>query len=390
MAANAVPAPAPKKRLWFLDNLRVALTVLVIFHHVGQAYGPTGGFWAFENPERWPYLGFFFWTNASFFMGLFFFIAGFFLPGSFGRNGPAAFLKDRFRRFGIPLVLFLVLVNPVLMYVSYVNFRGGRLSFLTYYTDVYFGLGPRPANWIGPSWPDLNFGHLWFIEHLLVYGVCYAVWRVLSKRLAMANPETGRAPGDLALLRYALALTAVSAITRVWFPIDHWIGFLGFIQMEPAHLPQYLSLFLLGTVACRQNWVETMPHDRGMRWLRVGLGAVGAALVAYLLRDRLPGATVKTVFTFMESFVAVGLSVGLIALFRARWNTQGPLGRSLSDSAYGAYLFHVPIVVALQYAASAVPVGPLPKFVLVGLASAVLSFVASYLLRKVPGASAVL
>jgi glucan biosynthesis protein C len=30
-------------RLYYLDNLRVSLTALVIAHHVGQAYGPTGG-----------------------------------------------------------------------------------------------------------------------------------------------------------------------------------------------------------------------------------------------------------------------------------------------------------------------------------------------------------
>ena len=33
------------KRLLYLDNLKVCLTVLVIFHHAGQAYGDGGG-WA--------------------------------------------------------------------------------------------------------------------------------------------------------------------------------------------------------------------------------------------------------------------------------------------------------------------------------------------------------
>ncbi len=33
----------PTPRFYFLDNLRVALIILVIAHHVGQAYGPTGG-----------------------------------------------------------------------------------------------------------------------------------------------------------------------------------------------------------------------------------------------------------------------------------------------------------------------------------------------------------
>lgn len=32
-------------RLFYFDNLRIALTVLVIAHHTGQAYGPTGGWW---------------------------------------------------------------------------------------------------------------------------------------------------------------------------------------------------------------------------------------------------------------------------------------------------------------------------------------------------------
>ena len=36
---------ATNRRLYFLDNLRVALIMLVIAHHVAQTYGPTGGDW---------------------------------------------------------------------------------------------------------------------------------------------------------------------------------------------------------------------------------------------------------------------------------------------------------------------------------------------------------
>jgi hypothetical protein len=39
-------------RLFYLDNLRVMLTVLVIAHHVGQAYGPTGGEWQWQWARR--------------------------------------------------------------------------------------------------------------------------------------------------------------------------------------------------------------------------------------------------------------------------------------------------------------------------------------------------
>ena len=39
------------KRLYYLDNLRVAVIILVIAHHVGQAYGPTGGWWVIPPGE---------------------------------------------------------------------------------------------------------------------------------------------------------------------------------------------------------------------------------------------------------------------------------------------------------------------------------------------------
>ena len=64
------------KRLLYLDNLKVCLTVLVIFHHAGQAYGDGGG-WAYtpSNPaEVMPWIWHFFSVNAAFFMGLFFLI----------------------------------------------------------------------------------------------------------------------------------------------------------------------------------------------------------------------------------------------------------------------------------------------------------------------------
>ena len=267
-------SPSSPARLWSLDRLKVALTFLVIAHHVGQAYGATGGFWYFENPERWPHLGFLFWVDSSFFMGLFFFISAYFVPGSYERKGGAAFLKDRVLRFGVPLAIFLLLVNPVMMFVSYVNYRGGTLPFAAYYTRIYFGMAPKPAGFIGPLWPEINFGHLWFVEHLLVYAVIYALWRLAWRRPANPGPvqSLGGAPGDLAIFGYAVALTLVTLLVRTWYPIDKWVGILGFIMAEPAHLPQYLSLFVLGTVAMRRGWFQAIPTARDC-------GGSGSALV---------------------------------------------------------------------------------------------------------------
>ena len=67
-----------KIRSYDLDNLKVFLTVMVIFHHAGQAYG-DGGDWPYHpsNPaEYMPEIWRFFSTNAAYLMGLFFLISG--------------------------------------------------------------------------------------------------------------------------------------------------------------------------------------------------------------------------------------------------------------------------------------------------------------------------
>ncbi|NJO75003.1 MAG: acyltransferase [Leptolyngbyaceae cyanobacterium RM1_406_9] len=97
---------AQPSHLWFVDNVRIFLTVLVIAHHAGQPYGPTGGMWLVSNLEQADILGAFFATNAAFFMGLFFLISGYFVPGAYARKGTKVFLQERFLRLGVP-ILFL-------------------------------------------------------------------------------------------------------------------------------------------------------------------------------------------------------------------------------------------------------------------------------------------
>jgi hypothetical protein len=52
LEVSATDRLAKRKRLEYLDALKVALIVLVIAHHAGQSFGPTGGAWPLYNDER--------------------------------------------------------------------------------------------------------------------------------------------------------------------------------------------------------------------------------------------------------------------------------------------------------------------------------------------------
>ena len=374
------------RRLYFLDNLRIALTILVIAHHVGQAYGPTGGSWPIQESARAAILGPFFTVNRSFFMSLFFLISGYLMVMSYDRSRPGTFLRGRLLRLGVPLVLFFVLVIPLQQYLchGYVGDLKG-VGFWQYYTWHYFGAGEPPAGWQGPPRPEMNFGHLWYVEHLLVFSLCYAGLRLVWRRPVEQNPATARPLGHPAIVLFALLLAVASATVRVWYPIDKWIGFVGFIQVAFADVPRDLSFFILGAVAYRRGWFLSLPNRLGTVWLLIGVSLAilwyafslgGLWPVFHITREAM-----GFIYPVWEALLCCGICIGSLVLFRERLNHQGWLGKTLAENQYAAYLFHVPVVVFVQYLVAGFTLLPFAKFALVTAVSVPLTFLLSAAVR---------
>ena len=142
---KAVLKTAPTSRIYFLDNLKILLAILVVLDHAAQPYGP-GGAWVIPS-EAGSYidnlvLSMFLIFVPAFFMGLFFMISAYFVPASLERKGAAKFMKDRLVKLGVPILIFMVAVFPVM----------GILL-----------LGQ----------PLISFGHLWFLALLLIFSAAY-------------------------------------------------------------------------------------------------------------------------------------------------------------------------------------------------------------------------
>jgi glucan biosynthesis protein C len=363
------------ERLYFIDNVRVWIIILVVAHHAGQAFGPTGGFWFFHNTEQVRMLDAFFYVNASFFMGLLFLISGYFSAFSYDRKGAGRFLKDRLRRIGIPLLFFALVVNLRLSYsVSETHF-----TFLQYVI--------RPYIW---DW-RIVYAHLWFLGHLLVYAFGYAVIRQIFSRDSLKNKGKAPIPGNLGILIYVIALGIVSSFVRAWFPIDRWVVLL--VPWEVAHVPQYISLYVIGILSFRNDWIRQLPERTGMTWLWIGAAAAVSvyAFTALRLAGLLPPITSKGgevlfhfLFNIREAFIATGLSVGLLTWFRKRFNRQGRLMAAMSADSYFVYIIHVYLVLALQYVIIGFSMPAFIKFVLVTVFGVTICFSISHLVKMLP------
>jgi len=352
---------------------------MVIAHHAGQPYGRTGGAWPIANPTRAALLGPFFTVNAAFGMGLFFLIAGYFVPASFDRKGERRFLADRLIRLGVPLVFMSLVVFPVPAYLM-----EGHERPLVDFVAAYLR---RPL-----------VLHLWFVSYLIVLTVGYAVWRHLTDRWAWARLRPG-VPSHGAIVAYTIGLAVATFLVRVAFPVDRWVDVAPLLRVEPAHVPQYATFFVLGILASRGDWLRRLPSRTSMPWFALGLAASALCYATALLHvstrinirvDNGGGMSlVAVVWSVLESVIAVGLSLGLLTLFRDYVNRQSALAQQLAAAVFAVYLIHVAPVVGIQWLLAGAHMPPLAKFGLVTLTAVPLSFGLAAALRELPGVARV-
>jgi glucans biosynthesis protein C len=375
---------AKKERLHYLENLRVALMVLVILQHAVRAYGSS--IWWFVKDGSAPLLERFTAVNSSFFMSLFFAISFYFLPASYDRKGFGRFHADRLLRLFVPLVAYVACVSSAMMYAYFILSRGyGSPTFPEYFRDYFLGFAGKPSGWQGPSWPDANLGHLWFIEHLLLYGLVYSTYRLATGKGSHERIKERPFPSSARIALFALGLAALSFAVRLRFPLYKWIGLFGFIQTEPAHLPFYLSMFVIGIAAYRHDWLASLPGKTGKTWLAVGI-ASAIAIALHPAEPRFYGgfAWQALEYALLETFACLGLIIGLPYFFWRYANRQGTALRALSANSYLVYILHLPIVVAFQYCLQGIAVDPYVKFAIVSILSIPATFLLSHWLRKLP------
>ncbi|WP_214322632.1 acyltransferase family protein [Nonomuraea sediminis] len=364
-------ASSSQSRLWFVDNLRILLTSLVILHHIASTYSGLPAWYYTEKPTSGAAgigLTVFLLVDQAWFMGAFFLLSGYFTPRSYDRKGPRAFLRDRLVRLGIPLVTFYFVLNPILFAGSY---RGGSLLEAYLHT---IGSGP-----------------LWFVLALLVLDVSYAAFRLATAKRPPRD-RTLRPPTYLAVIGFVPALALVTYVVRIAIPMGFEVPVIDF--PSGAYLPQYISFFVLGTVAYRRGWFHATTARMGV----AGLGMAIAVTLVFLPlalsggTDAIFGyGTLSSLFyALWDSTFAVGIVLALLTFFRRRLNTQGPLRRYLSGNAFTVYVIHAFVVTAAGYALSAPELPTLAKFAIAAVVVLPACFALAGPIRRIPGLRRVL
>lgn len=373
-------------RMYYIDNIRIYLTILVILHHVAIAYGGSGG-WPLIEPPTDPISPIIFLLfnaiNQSYFMSFFFILAGYFTPRSLEKKGPTNFMKGRLIRLGIPMIFFVLFLAPF-TYWLVAHFAGNLgISFYAIWRDVL----------TFTSFQNISFGHLWFLEVLLIFALGYVIYSAQNRNRSNPRYENSFPPNKI-IIGCIGVLAVTTFLVRIWFPINTWI-----FSVQPAHMVGYLFSFIVGILAYNGKWFDNLSTQQARFWGKIALINTIALSITIALTVSggggidvfLGGITLQSLFNAIwESISYMSIVIWLLYFFRTRFNKENSLLRWMATNVFAAYIFHQIIVVAVMIPLLSVAWPSVIKFFIVSIISVPLSFLVSYLVKKIPYANRIL
>ena len=381
----ALPAPtavpATKQRLIYLDNLKIVLIAGVIACHATLIYGPGDGWLGYHEGHpgilETLILGIPGMLGGLFWLGVFFLIAGMFVPKSLQKKDAWKFSQERIIHLGIPLVVYALVVMPLLKYVVVRD----------------LGQTTQPAwSWGFDHILPLYAGPLWFVGALMIFSVAYAIYDKLW---------SGRPKGDATItlrgmVLLAVAIAALSFLFRLVWPIysDQFLG------LHLWQWPQYVLLFWAGAWAAERGW----PTLSDRVWRRCGyailaLAVLGSLVILTAYKGVLPSDPglysggwhwESLLASAIEGALAVVAPFWLLGYFRRHVSSMFPVGKQLIRSYYGAYVIQAPVVMGLALAVRGLAISTELKFLVVAPLGIVASFTLAYYFVQLPGVNRIL
>ena len=400
--SNSRVAPSRSSRTYWLDYLRGFITVLVVAHHSSLAYTTFARF----NPQAYiasthPIvdttrafgLDVFEDFNDVFFMALMFLISGIFVLPSLARKGPRIFLRDRFRRLFIPLMITAVFIMPF-GYLASWNLAHHNWDLHAFFVD-YITVEHWPA---GPAW----FIGILFVFNGIIGGL-YLRWRATLGRWAGYLADHSTRPLGLFLRAYILTLVLLLPLVLIFGP-SAWIGF-GPFAFQLSRILLYFGYFVVGMLLGAGGTGKSLLADGSalMRYRRIwviGCFLASALKIVYIpiqnLEDHHSLSEIQALLLYRPVWcLSCTLScMAFLSLFHRIFrktgsSSPGPhhpprVWESLSANAYGIYLIHYVFVLWIQYLLLPASLPATAKFAVTFIGSLALSWIITALIRRIP------
>ncbi|MGC9158150.1 MAG: acyltransferase family protein [Terracidiphilus sp.] len=331
--AATLPHPA-KERIYYLDNLRSFIILVVVVFHAALAYMVFFPWWwpVVDTHQNLFFTGLVLLTDDPI-MPIMFMIAGYFGLGSLIRYGQAGFWREKLLRIVTPWLLGWLLIAPWSPYFFLLSRLHHPPSFPYFWLHMFF---TKTFN---------QQGVLWFLGVLTVFYLGLSAVYALYKPLGRIAAQGGR-PSGLFWIGFLLVPAAVFVfINQFWFDFQ-WVPVHYVLWVQPTRVSLEAFYFALGVYAYRQQWFAADGYrPRFALWLPVA-AVTGAVFLVYKLKVGflMPLFAERAVHGLLHCFFCLCTTLALVGLFQKYLNRTNPFFSRLALGSYPIYVIHLPIV----------------------------------------------
>ncbi len=392
-----------QNRIVYLDNIRNALVYNVVVYHAVLAFAYPILFWwatvdkegsarVFETAVRAMYI---------YMMPCMIFIAALFIFPSLKKAGSIQYIKKRFLRLYVPVIVFVFCMGDVFPYLMFK--RIGNLSLTYRETFITFWQSFMEMPLIFTTDPDtminkIHFGfyHTWFLT-LLFFVTIIAVLLQLFFRKKPVEPIVPERRKKIITKTILFALTlsivyvAVSCIYLLnGILLNGWTMLGKAVFFENIQIWMLIPLFAFGLYAYKKNWHTSGDIGDWKMWGALTIVFLGL-YVALVHFAYLPG--VEEIYKAVESNTLLGkkmempvLPVSLLIVAMLIWflsplssvfilmfllafakkffNKPNAVTEFCSKHSINVYILHYIPILLFQYALLDVPIASVFKIIL--------------------------
>ena len=374
VAENSKTQGKTSKRMYFLDNLKAFIILLMVAFHVGLGYmDPQIEWWYVNDTLKNSLFNLFVLETDVYIMPIMFMLAGYFTIPVLNKRGIKEFWRDKLWRIVLPWIGGSLLVAPLIAY------------------SIIFSRTPTPPNYFS-FWGNEFWGAFFQQAHFWFLGIL-ALFFLLLTFVYQQNPQYFKKPAQVKMPSkwffslFALISALPFFLANLIFPADLWYTKLYIFCFQPVRLGLLACYFVLGVYAWKNAWFTGDGYNpKVLGW---SIGAI--VMLVVFLYYRITFTFAPNVLPLFKAGHALTFSVFCltttfagIAVFHKFIDSDAYLWRRLAANSYIIYFIHQCIVIPLAYTVQQLQMNIWLKYFGVAITSLVLCFlVAEYIITPI-------
>lgn len=368
-----LPTDSPP-RLYFFDNLRAFIIMLMVIFHIGMGYTTWNlAWWTVNDIQKNIFFDMFVLATDVYIMPVMFLIGGYFAPMVLVKKGWQVFCKAKLLRIVLPWLFGVLCIAPFIAYSSLVSRMDTPPNFFVFlYTDFW-----------GPYYQQ---AHYWFLGILTLFYVLLLSLYGLNTA-CLNKPLQNSVPSACFFSAFALLTAVTFFFSNLFYWNDAWVSVQFIFMVQPVRLLLHLFYFALGVYAWKNSWFTQggySPHL--LPWSIAAIIMLFVFLAYRMTFTLMPD--VPTLFkaghALTHSIFALTATFALIAVFQNLFNSNAYCWHRIAENSYIIYFIHQCVVIPIGCLVQQLDINIWVKYSSVSIITLILCFLlAEYVIAPI-------